>query len=157
MPEFSQWDYQGSFLSLFPKNTQSTIANLFCNAVRNGAKSVPAIIEAVEWDVIRRKEYGISEHHCFAPIIEQFHDAVIDPAGDAPNFAAFILWRESLTAEQKARLKADKGRPYAEQKMSGEAATPAQLRYLQGLGVTDVPDSKLQASQWIDKITGGQK
>ena len=155
MPEFSQWDYQGSFLSLFPKNTQSTIANLFCNAVRGGAKTIPDIIQAVEWDLIRRQQEGYEG--CLATIMDQLHDAVIDPAGDAPNFAAFILWREGLTPEAKARLKADKGRPYAEQKMSGEAATPAQLRYLQGLGVTDVPDSKLQASQWIDKITGGQK
>ena len=155
MPEFSQWDYQGSFLSLFPKNTQSTIANLFCNAVRGGAKTIPDIIQAAEWDLIRRQQEG--DEGCLATIMDQLHDAVIDPAGDAPNFAAFILWREGLTPEAKARLKADKGRPYAEQKMSGEAATPAQLRYLQGLGVTDVPDSKLQASQWIDKITGGQK
>ena len=155
MPEFSQWDYQGSFLSLFPQNTQSTIANLFCNAVRGGAKTIPDIIQAVEWDLIRRQQEGYEG--CLATIMDQLHDAVIDPAGDAPNFAAFILWREGLTPEAKARLKADKGRPYAEQKMSGEAATPAQLRYLQGLGVTDVPDSKLQASQWIDKITGGQK
>ena len=155
MPEFSQWDYQGSFLSLFPKNTQSTIANLCCNAVRGGAKTSPDISQAVEWDLIRRQQEGYEG--CLATIMDQLHDAVIDPAGDAPNFAAFILWREGLTPEAKARLKADKGRPYAEQKMSGEAATPAQLRYLQGLGVTDVPDSKLQASQWIDKITGGQK
>lgn len=152
MPEFSQWDYQGSFLSLFPKNTQSTIANLFCNAVRGGAKTIPDIIQAVEWDLIRRQQEGYEG--CLATIMDQLHDAVIDPAGDAPNFAAFILWREGLTPEAKARLKAGKGRPYVDQFMAQQPATEPQLRALRNLGVKEVPASKLQASEWIEKICG---
>lgn len=153
-----QWDYPGTFLAAFPKNAQSTIANLFCNAVRKGAHAVGTIIADVEWDLIQRQEEGCT--NCLAPIIVRLHDAVIDPAGDARNFAAFILWRESLSPENKAKLKSQKGREFITSaqgkeflaaKMATEPPTDAQLKYLVALGCPTVPKTKLEASQLIEQ------
>lgn len=146
-----QWDYPGTFLAAFPKNAQSTIANIFCHAVRNGARTVAQVIEAAEWDLIQRQEWGISEHHCLAPIIKDLHDAVISPTGDAPNFAAFVLWRELLTPAEKEKLKTAKGKEFVAARMAGEPATDAQKKYLRSLGCNEAPESKLHASQLIEK------
>jgi len=146
-----QWDYPGTLLAAFPKNTQSTIANIFCNAVRDAAQTVASVIEAVEWNLIERQEWGISEHHCLAPIIKDLHDAVISPTSDAPNFAAFILWRESLTLAEKDRLKTAKGKEFVTARMASEPATEPQKKYLRSLSCTEEPESKLHASQLIEK------
>jgi len=156
-PSFSQWDYPGTFLSQYPKNAQSTIANLFCNAVREGAKTVEKVILAVERDLIQRQEWGVSERHCLAPIIRELQSAVVDSKSDAANFAAFILWRESLTPAEKDKLKTQKGKEFLAARMSTEPPSAAQLSYLQCLNCPIIPTTKLEASQLIENIRNEQQ
>jgi len=155
MPDFlKQWDYSGHFLAQFPRNAQSTVANIFCNAVRAGASDVDDVIRWIGVDVIKRLANGGTE--AMTPEVLEDLQAALDTS-EAYNFAAFILWREKLSPAERERLKNAKGRAFVIQRMADEPPTPAQLNYLQSLGCRIMPQSKLEASQLIEKYKGGAR
>lgn len=144
---FEKWDYDGQFLSWYPRAAQSTVANWFCYAVRDGATMVHQILQQVEYQAIRRKGRASEA------VTEEVLDQLIDDlnSDEARDFAAFILWRESLPVEEKTRLKAESGKQHVNNYMAQEAATGKQLSYLKSLGCKTVPQSKLEASQLIEQ------
>ncbi len=79
---------------------------------------------------------------------------------EAENFARFILWRESLSHAERARLKdvsvAAKGGVYAKQAMASLAPTEKQLALLRNKRCAVVPQTRLEASELIDGILNGK-
>lgn len=145
----TNWNYEGKFLQDYPKAGQGTITNWFCYAVRDGAKTVPEVLSAVEYTVQRKMpvddDYSLSNDDLIT-LLEHLLNL------EAEDFAAFIIERESLPADERERLKSASGKAYQQSYMANEPPTPKQLSYLKYLKCPTVPTSKLQASQLIDEI-----
>jgi len=144
----SSWNYDGKFLTRYPQNTQSTISNLFCHAVRDGMKTVFQVLGEVEYQARRRKG-----KHNQSYLTDEWLDVLIEHLSDeeAEDFAAFIIERENLTLDEKTKLKEQSGVQYQQQYMAEQPPTDKQLKYLKSLGCETVPETKLEASQLIDQ------
>ncbi len=142
------WDYQGEWMNRFPQNTRSTIMNLFCYAVRDGHSSPLAVLQQVEYQALRRK--GRYSDSCLTD--EWLDELVAALEGDeARAVAEHVIWREGLPPEEKARLKAQSGKAYIAAYMADQPPTEKQLHYLRSLGCREAPQSKKEASEWIDQ------
>jgi hypothetical protein len=143
-----KWDYDGEFLTWFPKAAQSTIANWFCYAVRDGAANVNQVLQQVEYKAMRRL------NHPTEAITSDVLGDLIKNIGcpEAEDFAAFIMEREALSPEEKEQLKASNDTGYRNAYMANEEPTAKQLSYLKSLGCKNAPASKLEASRMIDSL-----
>lgn len=150
----TNWNFDGKFLADYPKAGHGTIANWFCYAVRDGASTVDEVLSAVEHTVLRKipvdDTYSLSNDD-LATLLEH----LLDP--EAEEFAAFIIERESLPAEERTRLKAASGTEYQKAYMANEPPTEKQIDYLKALKCATVPASKLEASQLIGEILKKKK
>ena len=145
----TNWNFDGKFLMDYPKAGQGTITNWFCYAVRDGAKTVSEVLSAVEYTVQRKipvdDTYSLSNDD-LATLLEH----LLDP--EAEEFAAFIIEREALPADERERLKAASGKVYQQAYMANQQPTNEQLSYLKYLKCPTAPTSKLEASQLIDAL-----
>ena len=66
-------------------------------------------------------------------------------------------WPDRLPAEARQRVKDERGRQHQRESMRGKEPTPAQLRLLDRLGITDPPADRLQASELIDALLGERR
>lgn len=142
----AKWEYDGPFLNWYPKNAQGTVANWFCYAVRDGVKTIHGVLQMVEYHARRKSATDAMTEEVLAQLIDDLGSQ------EAEDFAAFILWRESLPAEEKARLKAESETQHRNAYMAQERATVKQLSYLKALGCKVIPASKLEASQLIEEF-----
>lgn len=142
-----KWDYDGVFLTWYPRAAQGTVANWFCYAVRDGATLRHQVLQQVEYQAMRRR--GRATEAMTEEVLAQLIGDLCSE--EAEDFAAFILWRESLSAEEKERLKSAGGASHRDNYMAQEPATEKQKKYLKSLGCPTVPQSKLEASRLIEE------
>jgi hypothetical protein len=145
------WDYQGDWLNYFPRNTHSTIINLFCYAVREGCETEMEVLQNVEYQARRRR--GRNNSSC---LTDEWIDKLVIQLLDeeAGNLAAHILWRERLPQDERAKLKAKAGSVHVAAYMAQHPPTEKQLSYLRRLGCKETPKSRQEASEWIDARVG---
>lgn len=147
-----KYDYEGSFLELWPTPRRSLIVNQFCFAVRSGAKTVAAVLWAVATAAQKRfAERGDGDEQGES---QRILLAVIDTE-ETYKFAEFILWRESLPYSEKQKLKEAAGHDYKLAWMKKTPPTEKQLKYLEALACHVIPQNRLEASQLIDKYKNG--
>lgn len=150
----SSWDYDGQFLSRFPQPTHNVITQLFLRAIRGGQAMPLSTIASVKDHAEEALQYGGWDS--FEPSdIRVFLESLDDV--EAQDFAAFLLEREALSPEEKARLKSAKQSQHVATRMTGQPPTEKQLNYLRSLGCKDTPKTKLEASQWIDQLVSAKK
>lgn len=141
------WNYAGKFLEQFPRRLMGCIADEFCKAVRDGYKTPEAVITAI---ALKRERVGYQSQ----PLEALMAEGVLTSEG-AVEFAEFIIEREALPWEEKQRLKEasrlEKGGEYAKLHMATQPPTDKQLSYLRFLGCSEIPESKLEASELIDR------
>jgi len=139
------------FLNHFEPRQRGHIANLFLHPVRRGMTEPCQIVSAVRHDLlaeaIRRKRWGKLDAAQWREQIVTEIDASPDEAVD---YAKWAVWWESLSAQEKRRMKAEKW-------MAQQPATEKQTKYLRSLGYRGEIKSKLQASELIDKLLKGNK
>jgi hypothetical protein len=150
-PEPTTW------LSQWPANRRSPVANSFYAAVRRGMTSPPTIIETVIADIHRKLQW-ISDFEK-----RQFWCQVINTMQDDPSavqeYAASVIAIEELPAAEKAARKAQKAKIFVAAAMRGKEATQKQHWMLRSLGHTGaLPTDRAEASELIDSLlrrTGG--
>lgn len=161
-----KWNYDGDFLRQFPSTHTGAVANVFCECFRDGNRDVVSLLVAVKrWAVAHdaeggrfTKEYQASESYANgAKAYRRLVSAV--ETEEAERFAAFIIWRESLSREEKRRLKeeaeAENRETYIRVAMSEKPPTEKQLAYLKRLNVSTVPRTRLEASELIEVALHG--
>lgn len=150
----TNWNYDGKFLADYPKAGQGTITNWFCYAIRDGAKTPAEVLSNVEYTIRRRipvgDGYSLSDDDLYALL-----DHLADP--EAEDFAAFLIEREALPVDVREKLKAASGANYQQAYMANQEPTEKQLSYLRSLKCTQVPNTKLEASQLIDQMLKAKK
>ena len=139
------------FLNHFEPRQRGHIANLFLDPVRRGMTEPCHIVSAVRHDLlaeaIRRKRWGKLDAAQWREQIVTEIDVYFDEALD---YARWAVWWESLSVQEKRRVKAEKW-------MSTQPPTEKQTKYLRALGYHGEIESKLHASELIDKLLKGNK
>lgn len=147
-----KYDYEGSFLESWPMARRGAIGNYFYQAARNGAETIDAMIEAVgaeaQWLFGQHGDAGESGQALRILL------TVIDEL-ETRKFAEHVLWRESLSYEERQRLKNESGANYRTAWMAQKPPTPKQLKYLEALACHVIPSNMAEASQLIDKYKNG--
>jgi hypothetical protein len=141
-----KWDYEGDFLKAWPPARRSLIVNQFCDAVRSGASEVDEVLDYVRGDARYRLRHGDEQQH-------ESQNILLAQAGtsEAERFAKHILARERLSYSEKQKLKAEAGHDFARIYMATQPPTKKQLAYLKSLGCQSHPQTKLEASDLIER------
>lgn len=137
------YEYQGNFLDNFEVAQRSGIANWFYEAAREGAETPDAIV--------RRSISRVFD----SPALRKLRDVVEADASQALEFAEHVLWRESLSPEEKERFKGESEKVYQHRWMSKQPPTKKQIAYLEASACHIIPANRLEASQLIEKYKGG--
>lgn len=141
-----KWNYSGIFLTEFDANYTGSIGNIFCQAVRNGAETVDDVMDYVERDCRRR----LRSEYITTDAARNYNSLMQSTETDeAQEFAAHILWRESLPKETARKLKDEAKREGLNSLMEAQPPTEPQQSYLKSLFCPIVPKSKLEASNLI--------
>lgn len=145
-----QWDYSGSFLEQFEPLARSTVANWFCQSVRNencwDEEELLLLIQKRCRETGRYSRVGNALDDDGVALLESVLDTL-----EAFNFAEFIIWREALPEDEREKLKAKKGQVQLYQAMSDQPPTEKQLAYLRVLRCPVIPETKLEASELIGR------
>lgn len=136
------------FLAHFDPRKRATVANLFLAPVRRGITEPRHIVETVRRDLLKEigrwkwrtwgNPDGIQRNEQIIHLIDAHFSEALD-------LARYYLWWESLPAEEQRRIKAERW-------MAEQPATEKQAKYLRALGYTGKIESKLIASELIDKL-----
>ena len=146
-------DSSREFLELFPQNQRSLTANMFCSAVRLGARTVDAVLAAVRADVESRlrsaRRYGDGAR---IRQFSAFRDYLDTESASARAYARWTLGWESLSIAQKDEIKTQRGAEHRQRWMQSQPPTDRQIAYLRALGWTADVSSKAKASELIDRL-----
>lgn len=143
-----KWNDNCELLENFEQPRRSLIGNMFCYAVRNGADTPEKVVNEVLFDAISRVDRP--EHEATESL--DLLIKLIEQDGEGLEFAEHILWRESLSYEEKDKLKKEAGSQFSAQAMEGKAPTEKQIALLKKKGVTDIPTDRLEASKLIGEL-----
>lgn len=135
------------FQAHFEPRQRGHIANAFLSPVRNGETEPHRVVSAVRHDLLAQavkwKRWGnYPEGRKRNEQIVSLIDAYFDEAVD---LARYYLWWEGLSEPEKRHMKAERW-------MAQQLPTEKQVKYLRSLGYTGQIESKLQASELIDKL-----
>jgi hypothetical protein len=137
------------FLAQWPQNKRATIMNQFLGAIRDGLTSLDDITEWLVEDASRRCKSPYADE---ATVTAQRKVIELASNGGIGDMVDYCLWWESLTSDEKHRIRQSKGTDYAKQMMAAQPPTEKQINYLRALGCAETPLSKAQASEWIDNL-----
>ena len=142
-----------AWLTHFPPERRSAVANWFHMSVRSGVPVPAAVLVAVEATVQRRlwwcKDLDDDWLHLVIARLQ-------DDRGGAMVYAQSVIDYEQLPPEVKQRIKAERSFAYLRDIMRGKAVTSAQLSYLRALGyLGPAPHDRAAASQLIDTLKKG--
>ena len=156
--DIQNWNYDGNFLEAFEPKRRSLISNMFCNAVRRGKATTGEVIDFVRADALKRLDISGCYYPGEAGVIKSLELLLsVLETSEAWKYAEFIIKRESLPSEQKAKLKRESGIDYAKAAMQEQSPTEKQLSYLKSLGCLTVPKTKLEAMELINKMLEQKK
>lgn len=133
------------FLDNFEPLRRSGIASQFFGAVRSGALTEDEVIGSVKGDALRRTLTAEGER---LETQKQLIDLL--ETDEARVYAAEIIMRESLSIEEKWRLKRERQQHYRREYLRAQSPTERQLSFLKSLGCQVLPASRWEASEMID-------
>lgn len=137
------------FLAKWPQNKRATVMNQFLGAIRHGAKTIKDIGGWLVSDATRRFYSPYADVETKAA---QWRLMGIESDHDFQAMCEYCLWWESLTSDEKQKIRLERGGDYAKKVMATQPPTDKQLDFLKGLGCFDIPKSKAEASEWIERF-----
>lgn len=143
------YQYDGEYLQQFNESDRSLVANQFCYSFREWREGAPApeeLLRATCARVLRAYREGDPR----ADLLEAVYHSL--SSDEALKFAAFIVWRESLSPGERARLKRESGEAYKQKYLEAQQPTPRQLSFLRSLGSEVTPENRAAASKMIDAL-----
>lgn len=146
------YDYQGRFLEAWEPLRRGVVGNRFYNAVRDGASTIDDVIDIVGTDAQQFSQlYGDAGNEgSDGRILLTLIDSEL-----MREFAEHVLWRESLTPEERGKLKTESKVGYRTSWMKNKPPTPKQLKYLEGLACHVIPANMQESSDLIEKYKSG--
>lgn len=136
------------FLAQWPQNKRATIMNQFLRVIReDGADKPDRLLRWLHTATSKRLDSPYCQGEDREAQLKLLDACMSD---DGWQMAEYCLWWESLSREEKTKIKQRRGTDYAKQAMSAQPPTEKQLKYLATLGCDEIPISQAQASEWID-------
>ena len=143
------FQYSGQYLTQFAERDRSQVTSYFCYSFREWVEWKPSpeeLLRATCARVLRSYREGDPK----TALLEQMYHTF--SSDEALKFSAFIVWRESLSPEERARLR-ERGYEFYRRRFLAELpVSDAQLRYLRKLGCDQVPANRLEASDLINEL-----
>lgn len=149
-----KWDCGNGFFDDFNKNFAGILGHLFCDAFRQGNTEIESLLECVRSKALAhtRKSWATPEAvEAYTKLVNRLETE------KAREFAEHIIWRESLSDDEKRALKSASQQSGANIWMAEQLPSDKQLNYLKSLGCQIVPKSKLEASNLISEFVGKRK
>jgi len=144
-------EWARAFIELFGSRS-APIASRFYNVYRDEHPAAPEdLVRGVMKDAKRRyydrwaSEKTKAENLDLARRLKSDRD-------EAVKFAQYVIWRENLTPEEHARLKAIQAEEGRRAWMETQPPTEKQINYLRLLGYEGEVESRGHASQLIDEL-----
>lgn len=144
----------GNYLNQFSERDRPTAANMFYEVRRQWIGGTPTADDLVR-AVCGRALTLFREGDSRTELLEQIYHSLREP--NAAEFARYVLWRESLPAEERAKLKRESGEAFKQKYLEAQQPTKKQLDLLCRLGAQDVPTNKHEASRMIDGLLAKRK
>lgn len=145
---------QRRFLERFETNRRGFISNIFLRVTRQGVTNPNVIVSTVRRNLVdqsKRATYWNPDSNTI-----QRNDAILDVLNthheEAVDFAKWAVEWESLSDSERQAIKAERGAYYKRQHMDSQPPTDKQVRYVRALGYDGTIESKLHASELIDKL-----
>jgi hypothetical protein len=144
-------DTSSSWLTQWPPERRSTIANWFFHAVRAGHTDPGAIVAAIA-DELRRRLQWTANPDQRQWLREVVHRLAADRTA-AEAYARTVLEREQLPPAAKAQRKHEQARAFMLEHMRDKPVTDRQAALLRAKGYAGPwPQDRAQASQVIDQL-----
>lgn len=145
------------FLERFPEYERSLVANLFLRAVRAGAATQIAVLQALDEAITERlqmaQRYGDAAS---AAKMRRFQLATIEHWPEAEAYAQWAIWWEAQPREIRNRWKELRGDRKRQEWMTAQLPTDRQISYIRKLGWNgDAPQTRRAASELIDVLIKG--
>ncbi|XP_077235157.1 P-loop containing nucleoside triphosphate hydrolases superfamily protein [Tasmannia lanceolata] len=142
---------QNSFLRRFNVEERSTISILFHQWAKKQAFQDPKrLLDKVGFVIDERLRIKTSKHK---DVLRALKSCL--KCDEAFQYAQYVLRWEQIPADKRAHLLREKQEHFQKQRiensMGSSAATTKQIAYLQSLGCTIVPTSRLHASRLIEQ------
>jgi hypothetical protein len=132
---------------------RNALAQLHHGAARNhGAKSPSEVMTIVRRGIVERTNYqpwrGRDDREEWRQIL-----SLLEGNRELwATYAGWVITWERLPLEVRDREKKARGATYREEWLRQQKPTEKQLEFLRVLGCSAVPESKAQASEWIDRL-----
>src|SRR5919109_3729826 len=134
-----------------PRYWRGACANLFLDVVRKGTTQPPLVLKMVAGTIAQRLRLASISRRFDEFEKWAFIDRLLDEyPEEALGAAQWALAWERLSPAEKAKIKAERAKPYVAEHMAAYPPTRAQLWKLGQLGVATAPTSRLDASKLID-------
>ncbi|XP_058104099.1 ATP-dependent DNA helicase SRS2-like protein At4g25120 isoform X2 [Magnolia sinica] len=150
-PELTDACNGNSFLRRFNIEDRSTVSHLFHQWAKKQAFQDPKrLLDKVGFVIDERMRVKTNKNKDVLRALKSFLKC-----DDAFHYAQYVLRWEQIPADQRAHLVKEKQEYFQKQRiensMGSSAATSKQIAYLQNLGCTIVPTSRLHASRLIEQ------
>ncbi|TYG55631.1 hypothetical protein ES288_D09G289500v1 [Gossypium darwinii] len=136
-----------NFLKRFGVEERSIISHLFHQWAKKQAFQEPRrLLDKVRFVIderLRVKNYKHKE------VLRELKPCL--SSEEAFQYAEYIVKWEQIPADKRAHLMREKQKLRMESSMGSSSATPKQIAYLQSLGCTVIPTSRLHASRLIEQ------
>ena len=143
--------WKNAFISLFGSRT-GPIASRFYNVYRDEHPETPEdLVRGVMKDAKRRYQSPWASEQRKAENLTLAHK-LREARDEAVKFARYVIWRENLSPEEHARLKAIQAEEGRRAWMETQPPTEKQINYLRLLGYEGEVESRGHASQLIDEL-----
>jgi hypothetical protein len=147
-----------TWLAQWPQARRSLLANLFHSAVRAGASTPTAVVDAAGRELRRRLRDVRPPLGPTDTVLEAVLDALGRAPQDAEAYAQEVLAWEALPREVREQRKAERGRQFQQQYMAGQPVTARQKAFLRLLRYSGPePQHRLEASELINKLQEGSR
>ena len=144
----------GNYLNQFAECNRSMVANMFYECRRQWIGGTPSPADLVS-AVCGRALTLFREGDSRGELLEQIYHSLREP--EAAEFAKYVIWREALPAEERAKLKRESGEAFKQKFMAKQQPTAKQLSFLKSLGATEMPTDRATASRMIDELLKRKK
>lgn len=151
LTEFVEANYGNGFLKRFCVDERSIISHLFNEWAKKQAFQHPKrLLDKVGFVIDERLRVKNYKHKDVLRLLKSYMKG-----DDAFQYAEYVLRWQKIPADQRAHMMREKQEHFQklriENSMGSSAPTPKQISYLQSLGCTVAPTSRLHASRLIEQ------
>ena len=146
-------DDRKRFLEYFELRERSLVSNLILYQIRDGVSDATQVLRGVRTGLHKQTaRYRQYNQQNFVRRNQKILNTLSVHPDDALALVEWAFWWERLSPEEKQAIRQEASETYRRQHMDSQPPTERQIKYLRSLGWPGEIESKLDASEKIDKL-----